>query len=63
MNMRLRQCRGQSLVEYVVVLALIAILAASVLAGVGQRSRDRLMAANQVLRDNAVATSTSPKGK
>lgn len=40
--MRFKDCKGQSVAEYAVVLALIAIIATAVLLGIGERSRDRL---------------------
>ena len=54
---------GQSLVEYVVVLALIAIVVISVVIGVGQRSQSRLQAVNEGLEESRVATSTAGAGK
>ena len=51
---------GQSLVEYVVLLALITIILLTVVAGVGQRSRTRVTQANDALEEAAVASRTSP---
>jgi type II secretory pathway pseudopilin PulG len=53
---------GQSLVEYIVVLALVAIIAVSVIHGVGQRSQSNLQAANDGLEESRVATSTAGSG-
>ena len=52
---------GQSLVEYAVVLALIAIIVATVLVGLGQSSRDHLAAANAAL-DQGVNSSRPGDG-
>jgi Flp pilus assembly pilin Flp len=46
--MRLKDCKGQSVAEYAVVLALIAIIATTVLMSIGQRSRDRLANISEV---------------
>ena len=51
---------GQSLVEYVVLLALVAIIAVTVVAGIGQRSRARVAQANDALDEAAVASHTPP---
>ena len=50
---------GQSLVEYVVLLALVTIILLTVVAGIGQRSRTRVAQANDVLEEAAVASRTS----
>jgi Flp pilus assembly pilin Flp len=52
--------RGQSVVEYVVLLALISIVAVTIVAGIGQRSRARVALANQALEEASVAASTPP---
>ena len=44
-----RDCSGQSVAEYAVVLALVFIIAVTVLLGVGQRSRARLVTVDTVL--------------
>ena len=56
---------GQSIVEYVVLLALVAILVTTVVASIGQRSRYRVAQANEALEEAniAVATSTTTAGK
>ena len=63
MENRVHYRSGQSLVEYVVVLALVAIVVISVVIGVGQRSQSRLQAANEGLEESRVATSTAGAGK
>jgi hypothetical protein len=40
--MKFKDCKGQSVAEYAVVLALIIIIAVTVHMGIGQSSRDRL---------------------
>jgi Flp pilus assembly pilin Flp len=45
----LKDCRGQSAVEYAVVLALIVIVGVAVLLGTGQGSRDRWASVNAIL--------------
>jgi Flp pilus assembly pilin Flp len=50
---------GQSIVEYVVLLALVSILIVTVVAGIGQRSRSRVAQANEALDEAAIASSTS----
>ena len=47
-RMRFKNCKGQSVAEYAVVLALIAIIATTVLLSIGQRSRDRLASISAV---------------
>ncbi|HUI07110.1 MAG TPA: hypothetical protein VL486_08890 [Verrucomicrobiae bacterium] len=47
-----KYCRGQSVAEYAVVLALILIIAVTVLMGVGQRSRTRLANVDTLLSDH-----------
>lgn len=49
---------GQSIVEAVVVLALVAILVVTVLRGVGQRTASQLQLANDALEEQAVASAT-----
>ena len=51
---------GQSLVEYVVLLALITIILLTVVAGIGQRSRTRVTQANDAFEEAAVASRTTP---
>ena len=63
MENRVHHRSGQSLVEYVVVLALVAIVVISVAIGIGQRSQARLQAANEALEESRVATSTAGAGK
>ncbi len=53
---------GQSLVEYVVLLALITIICVTVVAGIGQRSRGRVAQANEALEEAALASKTTPAG-
>jgi Flp pilus assembly pilin Flp len=50
---------GQSILEYVVVLALVAILIVTVVAGVGHRSHNRVTQTNEGLDEAAVAAETS----
>ena len=50
--MRFKDCKGQSVAEYAVVLALIAIIATTVLLSIGQRSRDRLANMNAAAFDS-----------
>jgi hypothetical protein len=56
---------GQSIAEYVVVLALVAILVATLIAGVGRRSQNRVDQANDALDEASVAsgTTSSKSGK
>ena len=56
-----RRC-GQSLVEYVVLLALVTIIIVTVVAGIGQRSRNCVAQANDALEEAAVAAHTPPGG-
>ena len=49
---------GQSLVEYAVVLALIAMLAVAVLTGVGRRARNQYTRVGHAFEDRAVAAAT-----
>ncbi len=60
--MRLKSASGQSLVEYVFVLALISLVAISILVGMGQRTVKPLASANSAMDDSAVASSTSAAG-
>ncbi len=53
---------GQSLVEYVVLLALIAVIVFTVVAGIGQRSQGRIAQANEALEEAAIASRTSAAG-
>jgi Flp pilus assembly pilin Flp len=53
---------GQSIVEYVVLLALVTILVVTVFAGVGRRSQSRVAQANEALEEAAVASRTSNGG-
>ena len=50
--------RGQSLVEYAVVLALVAILVVTVIMGIGQRSKDRFTSTNEAFEEQSVAANT-----
>ncbi len=52
-------CNGQSVAEYAVVLALIVIIAVTVLMGIGQRSRARLVNVDTVLDGHLGAPSAS----
>ncbi len=61
--MRILKQSGQSLVEYVVLLALVTIVAVSIVAGIGQRSTNRMAAASDAMSEASVATSTGGKGK
>ena len=54
---------GQSLVEYIVLLALVAIIAVTVVTGLGQSSRGRVAQANEGLEEAAVASRTTPPGQ
>jgi len=63
MEQRPNYLSGQSLVEYVVVLALIAIVVISVIVGVGQHSKASLQAVNEGLEESRVATSTTGGGR
>jgi Flp pilus assembly pilin Flp len=47
------------LVEYVVLLALVAVIVFSVVAGIGQRTQSRVAQANETLEEAAVASRTS----
>jgi Flp pilus assembly pilin Flp len=49
---------GQSIVEYVVLLALVAILVTTVVASLGQRSRRRFAQANEAIEEADVASAT-----
>jgi Flp pilus assembly pilin Flp len=53
---------GQSLVEYAVLLALVAVIVFTVVAGIGQRSQGRIAQANEALEEAAVASRTSAAG-
>jgi Flp pilus assembly pilin Flp len=53
---------GQSIVEYVILLALITILIVTVVAGLGRRSQSRVAQANEALDEAAVASGTSSGG-
>ena len=55
-----RRRSGQSLVEYAVVLALIAIVTIAVVTGVGQTSKGRMALVNQGLEEQSVAGKTPP---
>ena len=54
---------GQSLVEYFVLLGLVAIIVVTVVAGIGQRSQGRFAQANESLDEAALASRTAPDGK
>lgn len=56
--MRIFKKSGQSIVEYVVLLALVAIVAISIVAGVGYRSKDRYTQVNDTISEAAVASGT-----
>jgi Flp pilus assembly pilin Flp len=49
-------------VEYVVLLALVAILAVTIVAGIGRRSSQRIAQANDALEEAAIATATGAGG-
>ncbi len=53
---------GQSLLEYVGLLALVAVICVTVVAGIGQRSRTRVAQANEALEEAAVASKTPSTG-
>jgi Flp pilus assembly pilin Flp len=57
-----RRC-GQSIVEYVVLLALIAIIVTTIVSGIGQSSRSRLAQANEAIDEATVASHTQPAGQ
>ena len=59
MNKRFNSPAAQSIVEYVVVLALIAILVVTVVKGVGKSSQAKIAQANEGLGESAVANGTS----
>ena len=59
---RVRDCSGQSVAEYAVVLALVFIIAVTVLLGVGQRSRTRLANVDTVLGGHPGAAPASAAG-
>jgi hypothetical protein len=59
---KVRDRNGQSVAEYAVVLALIFIIAVSVLLGVGRSSRARLANVDSVLSGNPDATPASSPG-
>jgi Flp pilus assembly pilin Flp len=52
---------GQSIVEYVVLLALVAVIVFTVVAGIGQRTRNRVAQANEALEEQAVAAATAAR--
>jgi hypothetical protein len=53
---------GQSILEYVVLLALVTILVVTLVAGVGRRSQSRVAQANEALEEAAIASRTSSGG-
>jgi len=61
--MKNQQRSGQSLVEYVVLLALVAIVAVSIVAGIGQRSSSRFAQAGDGIAESSIASATDGKGK
>ena len=63
MEKRIYKRSGQSVVEYVVVLALVAIIAISLINGAGQSSQASLQAATDGLEESRVATSTAGVSK
>ena len=50
---------GQSIVEYVVLLALVAIIVTTVVASIGQRSRNRVAQANEAMEEANIASATA----
>jgi hypothetical protein len=63
MNKNIAGQAGQSIVEYVVLLALITILVVTLVAGIGRRSQNRVAQANDALDEAAVKTGTSGGAK
>lgn len=63
MEKRLKNCAGESLVECVVVLALVAILVITVVTGLGQRSSSRLISADHALQGQSSAARPQPSDK
>ncbi|MCG3149167.1 MAG: hypothetical protein PCFJNLEI_02627 [Verrucomicrobiae bacterium] len=61
--MQLQQKSGQSLVEYVVLLALVTVVAVSIVAGIGHRSTNRYAQVSDALAESTVAAATDGKGK
>ncbi|MEI6083790.1 MAG: hypothetical protein WCS70_05770 [Verrucomicrobiota bacterium] len=61
--MNTQQNSGQSLVEYVVLLALVTIVAVSIVAGIGQRSTNRFAQTGDAISEANVASATGGKGK
>jgi len=55
-------CCGQSLVESVVVLALVAILVTTLVKGIGQSSVQWLQATNEAMQERSVAGATGGNG-
>ena len=58
MNKSIARRSGQSIVEYVVLLALVTILIVTVVAGLGRRSQNRVAQANDALDEAAVSNGT-----
>ena len=61
-EIKIKDCKGQSVAEYAVVLALIVIIAVTVLMGIGQSTRDRLSNVNAVNTAFDGGTSAAPAG-
>ena len=61
--MQIQQRSGQSLVEYVVLLALVAIVAVSIVSGIGQRSANRFAQAGDAISESSIASATDSKSK
>jgi Flp pilus assembly pilin Flp len=59
--MRVYQHSGQSLLEYIVLIALIAIVAVSLVVGIGQRSTNRFQEGSDARSEEALASATSGK--
>jgi Flp pilus assembly pilin Flp len=57
-----RDCCGQSVAEYAVVLALLVIVAITVILGIGQNSRARLANVNTILDGHSGGASTGAAG-
>ena len=58
MRRRANNRSGQSLVESVVVLALVGIIVVSLVGGVGQRSQVRIAQANEAFEESTIAAGT-----
>jgi Flp pilus assembly pilin Flp len=60
--MNFKNCQGQSVAEYAVLLALIVIVVTAILIGVGHRSRDQLANVNAISGGLAGSSGSAPAG-